>query len=189
MGKPRHSKEYYDAVTPEGLPAHYNRKNWEDRETFVNITRNAVIRSNVLKNKGFIKGAYTDYKSPNQKHFQADHGRAIKDAHRKGGFAWSPEQKKKFTHDVSNIVMAVSGVNRAKGYKGIDKWTPPRNLKSYLLRTESTDIKYGLSNTKKEAKVFKNIIGRKPNVKIRPNVENTKYCASCHINHSAGKHK
>jgi hypothetical protein len=50
-------------------------------------------------------------------------------------------------------------------------------------------INYGLSNTKKEAKVFKNIIGRKPNVKIRPNVENTKYCASCHINHSAGKHK
>ena len=54
MGEPRHSQKYYDAVTPEGRPAHYNRKNWENRETFVNVTRKNVLRSNVLKNKGWI---------------------------------------------------------------------------------------------------------------------------------------
>ena len=189
MGKPRHSKEYYDAVTPEGLPAHYNRKNWEDREKFVNITRNNVKNANMLKNKGFIKGAYTNYKSPNQRQFHADHQVAIKEAWQSGGYKWSPAQKQKFATDESNIVMSESQVNRAKGYKGPNKWLPPHNVTKYLLKRESTKKKYNLTSNKKEAKVFKNIIGRKPNVKIRPNVENTKYCASCHINHSAGKHK
>ena len=189
MGKPRHSKAYYDAVAPDGKPAHYNRKNWEDRNKFLNVTRKNVQNANMLKNKGFIKGAYTNFKSPNPLDFHGEHERAIKWAWQSGGREWTPEQKKRFAHDVSNIVMAEAQVNRNKGYKGIDKWKPPRNIKAHMLRTETTDIKYNLSNTKKEAAVFKDIIGRKPNVRIGPKIENTKFCVSCHINHSAGKHK
>ena len=187
--KPRHSAAYYAAVTKEGNPAHYNRPNWENRKTFVKETRPAVQNLNVLRNSGFIKGAYTDYKSPNSRDFHADHGTAIKEAWQSGGYKWTPEKKKKFAHDVSNIVMAEAKVNKDKGYKGPNKWLPPKNISQYLLKREATKIKYNLTSNKEEAAVFQKHIGRMPNVKISPKVEKTKYCASCHINHATGKHK
>ena len=189
MCEPRHSQKYYDAVTPEGLPAHYNRKNWENRETFVNVTRKNVLRSNVLANKGWIKGAYTNFKSPNQRKFHADHQVAIKEAWQSGGFQWTSAQKKKFAHDVSNIVMSERQTNIAKGYKGPNKWLPLHNVSRYLLRREATKKKYNLTSNKAEVTAFQKEIGRKPNVNIGPKVEKTKYCATCHINHSAGKHR
>ena len=85
--------------------------------------------------------------------------------------------------------MSESQVNRAKGYKGPNKWLPPHNVTKYLLKRESTKKKYNLTSNIKETAVFEKKIKRKPNVNIGPKVEQTKYCASCHINHSAGKHK
>ena len=187
--KPRHSAAYYAAVTKEGNPAHYNRKNWEDRETFVKETRPTVQNLNVLRNSGFIKGAYTDYKSPNSRDFHADHGTVIKEAWQSGGYKWKPEKKNKYAHDVSVIVMSEAKVNKDKGYKGPNKWLPPKNISQYLLKREATKIKYNLTSNKDEVAVFQKHIGRMPNVKISPKVEKTKYCASCHINHATGKHK
>jgi len=189
MGEPRHSAAYYAAVTKEGNPAHYNRKNWEDRETFVNVTRANVLRKNILRNKGWIKSAYTNQKSLQSRKFHADHGVAIKEVWQSGGFKWTPEKKKRLAHDVSNIVMTEAQVNRAKSYKGPNKWLPPKNISQYLLKREATKMKYNLTSNKEEAAVFQKHIGRMPNVKISPKVEKTKYCASCHINHATGKHK
>ena len=183
MGEPRHSEAYY------AIKEHYNRKNWEDRELFVNTTRKNVQNANILKNKGFIKGAYTNYKSPNPRQFHADHQVAIKEAWQSGGYKWTPSQKKGFAHDVSNIVMSESAVNRQKGYKGIEKWKPPHNIKQYLLRREATKKKYNLTSTKEEFKVFTDIMKRKPDIRMGARVEQTKYCTRCHINHSINQHK
>ena len=183
MGKPRHSEAYY------AVKEHYNRKNWEDRKVFTNKTRPEVQRKNILENQGFIKGAYSNFKSPNPRMFHADHQVAIKEAWQSGGYKWSQAKKNKFSHDVSNIVMAHGKVNREKSYKGIEKWMPKNNVEEYLSRREATKKKYGLTSTKEEFQVFSKVMGRKPDVKMGQRVEQTKYCTKCHINHSMYNHK
>ena len=55
---------------------------------------------------------------------QIDHHVAVADAHRSGGYAWSPDQKTSFYNDVNNLNALPSEVNQAKSAHAPDRWRP-----------------------------------------------------------------
>ena len=169
---------------------HYSRKEYiPSQKEFVKNTRAKVFRSNILANKGWVKGDFTNYKSPNERQFHAEHWDALKNINRFGGYAWTPAQKIAAGKNIQNIGVAERQVNIAKGAKGIDKWLPPKNIKRFLRGIEKNRKDNKLLMSKEESTVFEKEMGRKPNVKIGLPVEKTKYCTTCHINHSIGKHR
>ena len=185
MGKPRHSDEYY------AIKEHYKRSNWEDRKYFVQNVRPKVARQQRLadKSEGWLQDPHSSFKSPFERNFHADHEVAINEAFKKGGYKWTEKQKKAFTYDLSNLKMIPRWTNIEKGAKNITKWLPSQNVEAYLKRRETTETKYGLTQTPKASKQFEKIMKRKSKTKVAPSVENTLYCTRCHINHSIGKHK
>lgn len=177
MGKPRHSAVYYKAKNNAGLSAHYKRSDFENRKDFKENTRAETARQNMVTNKGWIKGAYSDYKSPNSWDFHADHRVALKEAFDSGGWNMSQAMKKSFGKDQSNIVMAQGKINVDKSAKSIDKWLPKKNVLQYLEGREATKKAYNLTMTASETKTFIKEVGRKPDVKLG---NKDKYCSSCH---------
>ena len=185
MGKPRHSDEYY------AVKEHYRRTRWEDREKFVTETKPAAGRAQRLADKsaGWTKDPHSDFKSPFQSGWHADHEWSLKGAHTFGGAEWSDAKKREFGHDISNIKIIPKWTNIEKGAKNVDKWLPSQNIQKYLLRRETTGKKYDLKVTKKQNKVYEKHLGRKSELRVGLPVEKTQFCTRCHINHSIGKHK
>ena len=187
MGKPRHSPLYYS------ISEHYNRKKFEgeNRDEFVNVTKPSAGRAQRLADKsgGWTKDPHSDFKSPFQRGWHADHEFSLKGAHRFGGAQWSDAKKLEFGHDISNIKLIRNFVNIEKGAKNVDEWLPNKNVIPYLKRREITGKKYDLKVTEKQNKVYEKHLGRKSKLRVGLPVEKTKFCTRCHINHSIGKHK
>ena len=100
----------------------------------------------------------------------------------------TPKEKKLFGHNRANLVLALPKVNIEKGVHDIANWQPPKNIVPMAENIERNKKRFGLGADPKEFKKLTEILGRKPDLKIRPKLSSTLYCTSCHINHSINEH-
>jgi hypothetical protein len=54
-----------------------------------------------------------------------DHVVALEEAHRSGGWQWTPQQRAAFANDPANLVAVSASSNRSKGSSTPDEWRPP----------------------------------------------------------------
>jgi len=83
---------------------------------------------------------------------QIDHVVALADAHRSGGWSWTPDRRRQFANDETNLI-AVSGTsNQSKGSRSPDEWRPPRQESWCAMATTWVTVKvlYGLTATTAE---------------------------------------
>ena len=170
------------------IPEHYKRKNWMSKEAALAL-RKVILNQNMMENAGQIKTHYTDRKTVRKRDVQIEHKHSMFDAFLSGAYKWLKSKKQAFAKDMENIVTANKNINIQKGAKNITEWLPSKNVQNFLSGIENTKVKWELTGTKKEAKVFKKLMGRKPKFKIGPKVQDTPYCTRCHISHSINQHK
>ena len=73
-------------------------------------------------------GPYTGERFTDPTRLDVDHMVPLGNAHQSGGWAWSPEQKRRYANDLSydNQLIAVqASANRAKGSRSPAEWKPP----------------------------------------------------------------
>ena len=173
------------------IPQHYNRKNWLDSgsEKWRNTARNVYIKNRRIKSpvSSYSRKAEYYQTDPYEQKVitgtsEIDHTVSIREAFGSGGHSWSKEKKNKFSHDTANLLPLMKATNRAKGASDITGWKPKYNQESMALTQERIKKKWDLSADPAEFKALSKVLGRKPDLKIKPKVENTMVCMQCHAN-------
>ena len=127
---------------PAGLPP-YDRaewRNWIDEDGDCQDTRQEVLieesRIEITFASGGICrvsqgqwfGSFTGTTITEPGDLDIDHLVPLANAHRSGGWAWTPDRKKAFANsldDPDHLIAVISGANRSKGARGPDEWRPP----------------------------------------------------------------
>ena len=130
------------AEIPDDLPA-YDRDDWlhwidEDddcqntrHEVLIDESRSAVTYKNDRQcqvKAGLWLGRFTGATVTEASELDIDHLVPLANAHRSGGWAWTPERKQLFANsldDPGHLIAVTSGSNRSKGAKSPDQWRPP----------------------------------------------------------------
>lgn len=75
-----------------------------------------------------------------------DHVVALRNAHDSGGWHWSPDEKRVFANDFSNLKATSQSTNRSKGDRGPDEWLPPLKAArcGYIREWSALKETYGL---------------------------------------------
>ena len=134
------------APIPPNLPA-YDRNDWShwiDDDRDCQTTRHEVLIAESTApvkfnspaqcqvTSGQWQGPYTGETVTNPRALDIDHLVPLANAHRSGGWAWSPQRKRQFANHLAydnHLIAAIGSANRSKGAKGPEAWRPPR--KSY----------------------------------------------------------
>ena len=73
-------------------------------------------------------GPYTGEQFTDPGRLDVDHMVPLGNAHQSGGWAWSPEQKRRYANDLSydnHLIAVQASANRAKGSRSPAEWKPP----------------------------------------------------------------
>ena len=130
------------AEIPNVLPA-YDRdewRHWTDEDRDCQNTRQEVLvaesmvevafrsESECTVTEGEWFAAFTGTTVTNPRDLDIDHLVPLANAHRSGGWAWSPEQKRDYANsldDPDHLIAVTARANRSKGAKGPEEWRPP----------------------------------------------------------------
>ena len=77
---------------------------------------------------GIWVGPYTGEEFTDPGRLDIDHMVPLGNAHRSGGWAWDPEQKRRYANDLSydnHLIAVPASANRAKGSRSPAEWKPP----------------------------------------------------------------
>ena len=130
------------AEIPSVLPT-YDRNEWrhwtdEDRdcqdtrqevlvaESLVEVEFRSESECRVTEGEWFA--AYTGATVTDPGDLDIDHLVPLANAHRSGGWAWSPEEKRDYANsldDPDHLIAVTARANRSKGAKGPEEWRPP----------------------------------------------------------------
>ena len=85
--------------------------------------------SECMVTEGEWFAAFTGTTVTNPGDLDIDHLVPLANAHRSGGWAWSPEQKREYANSLDDpdhlIAVTLQRANRSKGAKGPEEWRPP----------------------------------------------------------------
>ena len=170
------------------IEQHYKRSDYIDKKYWQRVTKPAIVRKFTLPGNIAID-PYTGEEF-NPKDGVGAHVTSAGEAHQSMDpeNQLTPKEKKLFGHNRANLVLALPKVNIEKGVHDIANWQPPKNIVPMAENIERNKKRFGLGADPKEFKKLTEILGRKPDLKIRPKLSSTLYCTSCHINHSINEH-
>jgi hypothetical protein len=99
----------------------------------------------------FLRGAST---------VDIDHVVALGDAWQKGAQKWTPQKRRDFANDPSNLLAVSASANRAKGQGDAATWLPPRTgfRCTYVSRQITVKVKYRLWVTAAERDAFVRVL-------------------------------
>ena len=166
------------------IPEHYNRDNWVNKRYWSRVTKPYVRRKATLPGNIAVD-PYTGEKfKPKIGH--GEHVTSLKEAHESQyeGNMLTPAQKKLFAHNRANLVLSLPKVNIEKGVHDIANWQPKKNIVPMAKNIVRTKKRFGLAADLKEYEVLTDILGDKPDLKVKPKLSNTSYCTRCHVTHS-----
>ena len=178
------------AETPAGLPT-YSRgdwRHWTDDDRDCQDTRNEVLAAESRKPvkyrtgrrcvvaRGLWVGWYTGRKVRNPRSFDIDHLVPLANAHRSGGWAWTPAKKRRYANSLKppyHLVAVSASANRSKGDRGPERWRPPRKRSWCGYSTSWAKVKrrWGLTVTMSEAVALREMLStckRKVTLLTRP---------------------
>ena len=161
------------AEFPDDLPA-YDRDDWlhwidEDddcqntrHEVLIDESRSPVTYKNDRQcqvKAGLWLGKFTGATVTEASELDIDHLVPLANAHRSGGWAWTPERKQQFANslgDPGHLIAVTSGANRSKGAKSPDQWRPPDESYWCEYATDWTRVKstWQLTATRAEARAL-----------------------------------
>ena len=98
---------------------------------------------------------YTGFLVESAGDLDVDHMVPLANAHRSGGWAWSPERKRAYANDLSfegHLIAVTASANRSKGAKGPEGWQPTdsRHLCDYAVNWITVKAVWGLTATTAE---------------------------------------
>jgi hypothetical protein len=94
-----------------------------------------------------------------------DHVVSLEQAHRSGGWQWTPQQRTVFANDISNLVPVSASSNRSKGSATPDEWRPAQQNAwcSFASTYVAVKVAYGLSVTTSERDALGQMLETCPN--------------------------
>lgn len=157
------------AQVPTDLPV-YNRKDWRhwvDEDRDCQNTRAEVLIAESTKPVTFTReqectvangsweGPYTGKRFASARQLDVDHMVPLANAHRSGGWQWSPDRKREYANYLAypNHLIAVDrSANRSKGSKGPEEWLPTDGtyICSYVFDWVLIKDRWGLTATTAE---------------------------------------
>ena len=104
---------------------------------------------------GLWLGPYTGTEVDDPGSLDVDHMVPLENAHRSGGWNWSPERKREFANYLgyeNHLIATTARANRSKGSKGPEEWRPPLEdyWCQYAVDWVTIKNKWGLTVTEAE---------------------------------------
>lgn len=151
------------ALVGVGCATDYNRKDWKhwiDEDGDCQSTRHEVLaasskipvtyRDGCSVETGEWYDPYSGQTFTSSKDLDIDHFIPLSNAHRSGGWRWSPEKKKLYANDMNSkdhLIAVKASLNRQKSDKGPEEWLPPNEgyVCEYVKRWREIKMRWGLT--------------------------------------------
>ena len=169
------------APVPPDIPEydHSQWKHWVDADGDCQDTRQEVLVRESLSEvefeadsrcrvaTGWWHGAFTRKRVNDPSELDVVHRVPLQNAHRSGGWAWTPEKKEEYANylDVNlHLVAVTASVNRSRGEKGPEEWRPPDRVFwcDYALYWSAVKTKWELTMPREEANAVKEMLDTCP---------------------------